>query len=398
MTVHPRGIARVAGKVVQLLPERMVSLASRLSPGLSFDLARLPSAPQRPAGRIRLYVAPVNFAGQGDRWARAAEANIDGVAAVSMAYRLGQGFGHPVDQSVPVLAYLFARSWQRAQRDAVERDFTHVLIEAGRQPFGRIFDQTVDDQVQSLRAAGVKVAMVAHGTDIRLPSRHAAHNTDSPFRPGLWDKTPGLEREAAENARLFDRLGLPVFVSTPDLLIDRPTATWLPVVVEPDRWAQGDLPLLRERPVVVHAPSSSVVKGSELIDPVLTAMHDEGLIEFIRAENIPAERMPEFYGAADIVLDQVRIGGYGVAACEGMAAGRVVIGHVSAQTRDFVLQKTGRSLPIVESRASALRDTLLDVLARRDHYRLIATDGTEFVRNVHDGRRSAEALAPFLLG
>lgn len=379
------------------MPERMVALASRLSPSLSFDLRQLPAAPSRPAGKIRLYVAPVNFAGQGNRWARAAEAGVDGVAAVSMAYRFGHGFGHPVDQSVPVLAYLFARSWQRAQRDAVERDFTHVLIEAGRQPFGRIFDQTVDDQVRSLLAAGLRVAMVAHGSDIRLPSRHAAGNADSPFRPGLWNKTPGLEREARENARLFDRLGLPVFVSTPDLLIDQPAATWLPVVVEPDRWAQNDVPLLRDRPVVVHAPSSTVVKGSELIDPVLTGMQEEGIIEYVRAENIPAADMPGFYGRADIVLDQVRIGGYGVAACEGMAAGRVVIGHVSDQTRDFVLQQSGRSLPIVESRASALRDTILDVIARREHYRLLAADGIGFVRDVHDGRRSAEALTPFLL-
>ncbi|MGO2739557.1 MAG: glycosyltransferase family 4 protein, partial [Cellulosimicrobium funkei] len=99
---------------------------------------------------------------------------------------------------------------------------------------------------------------------------------------------------------------------------------------------------------------------------------------------------------ADVVLDQFALGSYGVAACEAMAAGRVVVSHVSDQVRDEVRRSTGTDLPVVQAEAGSLRAVLLRLLDDRDAARDAASRGPELVRRLHDGRAAAAALAPFL--
>ena len=91
-----------------------------------------------PAGDVRLYIAPANFAAQGYRWARSAE-RLAGVGAVNMQYRTSSDFGFPADYSVSEVVFSSSGDWGRRQRDAVAEHFTHVLIEAERPLFGLAF-------------------------------------------------------------------------------------------------------------------------------------------------------------------------------------------------------------------------------------------------------------------
>ncbi len=388
----PGGLSAWAARIYGVLPEGAVS---RLLPrSLRYEPAAVPVAHAEGTAPVRLLVAPVNFAGQGEAWARAVERASPDVTAVSMAYHQpGAGFGFPVGVEVPASAYTLSRAWHRRQQAAIESDFTHVLVETGRPPAGAPYRESVARQLTALRRAGVALGYLAHGTDVRVPSIHAADNPDSPFRTGDHS---ALEHQARSNLDLIARLGLPSFVSTPDLLDFLPDATWLPVVVTPSSWATNAPVLMRDRPVVVHAPSSGPMKGSDVVDPVMTTLHERGIIEYRRLTGIPARQMPEVYRHADIVLEQFRIGGYGVAACEAMAAGRIVVGHVTPRVRDHVAAAAGMPLPIVQSSASELREVVLRILAERERFAEAATDGPAFVERLHDGAASAEALRRFL--
>ena len=101
--------------------------------------------------------------------------------------------------------------------------------------------------------------------------------------------------------------------------------------------------------------------------------------------------MPAAFAGADVLLDQFRAGSYGVAACEAMAAGCIVVGQVSAQTRDVVRERTGLVLPIVEASPDTLEHILRE-LAGRDDLDTPRAASVAFVREVHDGRASARAL------
>jgi len=345
---------------------------------------------------VRLLVAPTNSAGQGWAWARAAE-RLPGVVARTMQIDMQRFQRFPADQSVSRGEYRWSTRWQRAQRRAVLADVTHVLLESASPLFGDPHRRDVRGEVRALRRAGIHVALLFHGSDIRSPSRHRARAAWSPFGPDGWDQTSALERVTAENAALIAELDLAVFVSTPDLFHDVPHAQWLPVVVDPQRWRTERVPLSgRDRPLVVHIPSRSIVKGTDLINPVLQRLADEQLIDYRSITGLSNDEMVEAYGEADVVVDQLRIGTYGVAACEAMAAGRVVISHVDVDARREVRDRTGLEVPIVEATAETLERVVREFISDPREALALAATGPEFVAAWHDGTASARALAGFL--
>jgi len=387
----PGGVRAVAETIFAALPYQ---IADRVHPWRRQQF-RSTAVVERPPGTKTLLIGPVNSAGQGFAWARAAE-RLAGVGAVDLMYRRADDpFQFPADHSVPARVASGIRRWQDAQRRAILASFSHVIVESGV----HLFDthEPPLHHLQAMERAGLRVALLFHGSDIRLPSAHAREEPDSPFIAERYAHTARLEQTARANRSLMRQSGLPVFVSTPDLLRFAPDATWLPVVVDGERWrAATPHEPSRSRPVVVHAPSRAALKGSDLIAPIVRRLHAEGLIEYREVRDVPASEMPAVYGDSDIVLDQFSLGIYGVAACEAMAAERLVISHVSDFVRREVQARTGRDLPILEATAGNLEQVLRDVVARPEAYAARAVAGSAFVSDVHDGRRSAAALAPFL--
>ena len=190
------------------------------------------------AAHKRLLIAPVNYSGQAREWGRAVERDRADIAVTTMAVEVPGGFSFEADLVVPVPTYQNDTSWQRRQFDAMAANATHILIEALEPPFGRAFGRDVERQARALLDRGVSVAMMCHGTEIRLPSRHVQTTAWSLYNdPAVY--TPRLEQVAQRNSRILERLRVPVFVSTPDLLIDVPTGAWCPVVVDRARWEMG---------------------------------------------------------------------------------------------------------------------------------------------------------------
>lgn len=337
----------------------------------------------------RVLIAPVNYSGQGRAWAAALEAADPAISARNMAVDVPGGFSFDADLVVPVGTYHNDPDWQRRQLDAAT-SATHVLVEAEEPPFGRLFGRSVAAQVDALRRRDVRVAYLGHGVDVRLPSRHLAADEWSYFHdPSVYRAR--AEMLAARNIELLRSSGLPLFVSTPDLLLDLPEAAWCPVSVDLDRWGVARQPREADRPLrVVHAPSIAAVKGTSLLVPILERLHEEGVVEFDLIQGVPSADMPQRLARADVVLDQFRLGAYGVVACEAMAAGCVVVGHVSEQARDAVLEASGIPLPIVQATPDTLERVLRQLAAEPLEPRV--AEGRRFVRELHDGRRAARVL------
>jgi hypothetical protein len=388
----------VLARIRHHLPEAMVEgLRSvrrswwRLSGRFRGTPAGEPARPPVPTTAVRLLVGPANFAGQAWAWARAAEQHLDGVGATVMAVQRG-GLDFEADYAVPVAVYRSPR-WAAAQKDWITREFTHVLIDAMRPLMGPLYGDGCGREIDMLRAAGLTVGLIAHGSDIRVPSAHRALYPRSPFDPD-HPTTKGLQAQSQRLSAVMLGFDGPTFVSTPDLLDFAPAATWLPVVVDGARWATDAPVLERPRPVVVHVPSNPFLKGSNLVDGPLQEMANRGLIEYRRLEGVPPEQMPLLVRDADIVLDQFMLGLYSVMAVEGMFAGRLVVAHVA----DRVRARVPGELPIVESGPEDVVTVLQQVLDDRDHYRGVAQAGLAYARQVHDGTRSARVLAGFLGG
>jgi glycosyltransferase involved in cell wall biosynthesis len=306
------------------------------------------------------------------------------------------GLDFPADYSVLAETYAHDRPWQLDFEQFVTSTYTHAILEANRPLFGPLRGVDSSHDIPTLLKAGVTVALLAHGSEARIPSLHVEIERWSPF-PDMDDKVVNnLEETARRSLELFTSYPGPVFVSTPDLLDFIPNGRWCPVVVDPAVWSSDKPVMDRDRPIVAHAPSKSAIKGSDLIDPILSDLAHDGLIDYRRVENVDPADMPDVYRDADIVVDQVRLGSYGVAACEAMAAGRVVLGHVADHIRQHILDETGLELPIVEVTPDSLDEVVRDLVADRDRARAAAGRGAAFAGAVHDGRRSAAVLERFL--
>jgi len=61
-----------------------------------------------------------------------------------------------------------------------------------------------------------------------------------------------------------------------------------------------------------------------------------------------------------------------------------------------VRDASGLEIPIVSATPATLEGVLRDIVARPDHYRAVAAQGPAFAATMHDGSRSAAALAGFL--
>ncbi|WP_231601133.1 hypothetical protein [Salinibacterium sp. SWN167] len=342
----------------------------------------------------RVLIGPANSAGQGYQWARSFERAKPDVRATSMQLIADDAFKFPVDLPAHAGYAAFSRSWQRAQFEALTQ-YRAVLIESNRGVAGRLYNSAAG-QAQALTARGVQVGLIFHGSDIRDPDRHLAVEPDSYFAssPEFAETMRGVTRRSQE---LIAATGAPVFVSTVDLLSDVPHATWLPTVVDPPLWAGGQIPLSHGGvPQVVHVPSKSFIKGTELIEESMRELHELGLIRYQSVSGVPHSEMPELYRSADIVLDQFRGGPYGVAACEAMAAGRIVVSHVPH--RDRVAELTGEELPIIEASAAALRETILRIIAEPAEALERAAAGPGFVTRIHNGDKSGRVLAVWVDG
>lgn len=388
-------LPRALNASIDLVANRPMSVLGRLA-------ARRMGMPENPGTTAvtsfpplghRVLIAPVNYSGQGRAWSAAIEHADPSIAVRNMAIDVPGGFSFESDLLVPVSVYHNDRLWQQQQFDAVAAHATHVLVEAEEPLFGRMMRRDVRNQIEALLAHNVNVAFMAHGTDIRLPSRHINRTPWSLYNdPSVY--TPRLEYLAKNNRGVLDQFGGPCFVSTPDLLVDVCNGIWCPVVVDVSRW---QAPERTKYPSagklrVVHAPSASVNKGTPLVLPLLRRLHDERVIEFSLVSGVASKDMPAVFHNADVVLDQFRAGSYGVAACEAMAAGAVVVGHVIDDVRDAVRKATGTELPVIEATPDTLEQVLRGLAADRERLDYIRDAGVEFVSEVHDGRLSAHVL------
>lgn len=352
------------------------------------DLDSLVETPATRADRPSVVgIGPANMAGQAWAWAKGLERSMPGVRTEVVATARGGPITFPADELVPVQTYAKDRAWADRFQERALDTWTHALLEAGRPLFGLRNGRDFTGDADVLRAVGVGVGLVLHGSEIRNPARHAQWTPWSPFRNSRDELTSRLQGVVDGLAPLVEDFAGPVFVSTPDLLRDVPDAHWLPVVIDLDAWATDRPVLEREVPVVLHAPSRASLKGSASVDAALAALHEKGVVDYRRVEHRPPSDMPGLIADADIVLDQFAIGSYGVLAAQAMAAGRVVLGHVMPEVRETV-----GHLPVVEAAPDTLDDVIRAVLDDRDAARRAAAEGVAFVRAHHDGRRSARVL------
>ena len=142
------------------------------------------------------------------------------------------------------------------------------------------------------------------------------------------------------------------------------------------------------RPVVVHAPSSRRRKGTEHV----IAACAELPVDLQIVEGLHHDEARKRYEAADIVVDQLNAGWYGVFAIECMALGKPVVTFLHEDAVRRTEEAFGVPVPIVRATKDDLRARLEQLVADVGKRRRIGAASRAYVEQVHDVDRVADRL------
>ena len=261
-------------------------------------------AVMEPTQARAILFGPANYAGQAHAWSAALRRN--GLRATSLQV-VDEGNPFAFDSDITVTRQDWQnRSIRHELMRSVASQHSDVVLEAGRPLFQMGATEGIPDAEQLIRS-GFRTAVLLHGSEIRRPQPHARRQ---PWSPYAQPSNASLTRRLIAHTNLVHRQLLsfegPVFVSTPDLLLDVPWAVWLPLTVDTELFRPRERTVdSHHAPVVMHAPSSGPIKGSSFVDPILKRLNAEGVIAYQRLHGIPHEMMPMAMAGADIVVDQL---------------------------------------------------------------------------------------------
>ena len=149
-------------------------------------------------------------------------------------------------------------------------------------------------------------------------------------------------------------------------------------------------PTDRERPVVVHAPSSRAKKGTEQVIAICSELD----VELELVEGLDHREAFERYRNADVIVDQLNAGWYGVFAIEAMALGKPVVTFLHDQAVRKTKDAFGVDVPIVNATAETLAGALRPLVESADERRRVGLASRAYAEEVHDlGRMTDRLLA-----
>jgi hypothetical protein len=198
-----------------------------------------------------------------------------------------------------------------------------------------------------------------------------------------------LEKDNAARARVnyFNKHADLIYAQNPDLLRVLPSrARFVPYCCPLLGQPALAPPTRPQTPLVVHAPTNRMVKGTGFIVDAVGRLRTEGFqFDFRLIEGMAHSEALALYAQADLVVDQLLVGWYGTFAMEAMAMGKPVVCYIRDEDLRFIPNPMAEQLPIIKSSPSTIYSVLKACLSvDRDDLSRRGQEGREFVAKWHD--------------
>ena len=226
------------------------------------------------------------------------------------------------------------------------------------------------------RALGKRVFFTFHGSDVR--TRRVQERIDPWSRERLAD-VPTDDDRTEKELQIIRTYADRMYVASVLLLPFVPDAEYLPRVIDLAEWPE--LPAPRHaRPVILHVAAHPTIKGTPMIRAGLQRLADDGLDFELRVlEGVPHAEVRAAIADADILVDNVIAGSYGISGMEAMASGRVAVANLSAD-----VLAAHPDCPVVNVDPTTFGDAMRRLIADPDERSRRAAAGRAFVARVHD--------------
>lgn len=139
---------------------------------------------------------------------------------------------------------------------------------------------------------------------------------------------------------------------------------------------------------IIHAPSDRMIKGTIFIENAIKELQKIYDFDFELIENKDNLMLLEKLYEADIVIDQLLIGSYGVFSIEAMYAQKPVICYIAEENLDhFPID-----LPIQNANYENLTYRIEELLLDSELRSRLGSKGKEYVEKYHDSKKIAYLL------
>jgi hypothetical protein len=228
-----------------------------------------------------------------------------------------------------------------------------------------------------LKKMGKKLVFHFHGCDVRYYEEgmdfplNACHHCYS-VRDG-----PKKKRVLNRIRKFADAL----VVTTPDLLEFVPEAVYVPTALRTEELQVVEDSEPHDPLRIFHACSDPVIKGTKYIMDALAPLIDSGRVTLSILQNCPREVILKAARDADVAIDQMLIGWYGLFAQEMMALGKPVICYIRQ-----ALVSWQPELPIIQADPSSLAAVVEQLIADKKRRIEKGVQGRRYVERVHSSR------------
>jgi len=144
----------------------------------------------------------------------------------------------------------------------------------------------------------------------------------------------------------------------------------------------------KQQPLILHAPTNPAFKGTEHVERALLRLKGEFDFQYRRIENMNHQQARQLYQEADIIIDQILCGSYGLLSVESMALGKPVVAYI----RGDLVSRFPADLPIVNANPDTIYEQVKRLLQQPHLRRQLGIQGRQYVERYHDSNVVAEKL------
>jgi len=211
-----------------------------------------------------------------------------------------------------------------------------------------------------------------------------------PFVEAIKDQRYGSYRQILRRIAAAERFA--------DLILSQPghgqlqTRPYMRVAVALDlREFQFNVPC-HDTPLVLHAPSSRGIKGTEFVLEAVQRLKAEGVrFDFRLIERIPHHQVVELLCESDIVVDELFSDTIGVLSTEAMATGNAVL---TSYLPEYARVPDG--CPVLNVDKDSLVERLRHVIVDAPGRHALAERGRRYVEQHHDAADVARRILAWL--
>lgn len=140
--------------------------------------------------------------------------------------------------------------------------------------------------------------------------------------------------------------------------------------------------------LIVHAPTDTGIKGSDTVHRVMEELSSDYKMEYRLIKGMSHEEAMKNYQQADLIVDELHCGSYGLLSVETMAMGKPVITWIC----DFMKERYPAELPIMSANPDTLKNVVKYALDNRDMLDEKGRQGREYVEKYHDMKKVVEQI------